>query len=91
MKLFGKKVIYLEKLNVCVIFGGVSSEHEISKISAATVIDSLDTAKYNIHKIFIDTEGNWIYFDKPTSEYPLCRPENMTRPSFLHRAAIKGF
>ena len=52
MKLFGKKVIYLEKLNVCVIFGGVSSEHEISKISAATVIDSLDTAKYNIHKIF---------------------------------------
>ena len=58
----------MEKLNVCVIFGGVSSEHEISKISAATVIDSLDTAKYNIHKIFIDTEGNWIYFDKPTSE-----------------------
>ena len=58
----------MEKLNVCVIFGGVSSEHEISKISAATVIDSLDTAKYNIHKIFIDTEGNWMYFDKPTSE-----------------------
>ena len=55
-------------LRSCVIFGGVSSEHEISKISAATVIDSLDTAKYNIHKIFIDTEGNWMYFDKPTSE-----------------------
>ena len=53
----------MEKQSVCVIFGGVSSEHDISKISAATVIDFLDKSKYDIHKIFIDKSGNWMYFD----------------------------
>ncbi len=53
----------MAKKNVCVVFGGVSSEHDISKISAATVIDLLDKSKYEIHKIFIDKSGNWVYFD----------------------------
>ncbi len=53
----------MAKKNVCVVFGGVSSEHDISKISAATVIDLLDKSKYEIHKIFIDKAGNWVYFD----------------------------
>lgn len=56
------------KLNVCVVFGGVSSEHEISKISVVTVINSLDTEKYNLHKIFIDRAGNWMYFDRPAED-----------------------
>ena len=52
----------MAKQSVCVVFGGVSSEHDISKISAATVIDLLDKNKYDIHKIFIDKSGNWTYF-----------------------------
>lgn len=56
------------KLNVCVVFGGVSSEHEISKLSVVTIVNSLNTDKYNIHKIFIDKSGNWMYFDKPIEE-----------------------
>lgn len=57
-----------KKLNVCVLFGGKSSEHDISKISAKTVINSLDKDKYNVHKIFITKNGEWYYFDKPASE-----------------------
>lgn len=53
----------MEKLNVCVVFGGASSEHEISKISASTVLANLDKTKYNIHKIFITTNGEWFYID----------------------------
>ncbi len=52
----------MAKQSVCVVFGGVSSEHDISKISAATVIDLLDKDKYDIHRIFIDKSGNWTYF-----------------------------
>lgn len=58
----------MAKKNVCVVFGGVSSEHDISKISAATVIDLLDKSKYDIHKIFIDKAGNWVYFDSDDIE-----------------------
>lgn len=58
----------MKKLNVCVVFGGVSSEHEISKISATTVIGCLDENKYNLHKIYIDKSGEWYYFDKSENE-----------------------
>lgn len=56
------------KLNVCVVFGGKSSEHDISKISVKTVLGSLDTEKYNIHKIFITRDGDWYYYDKSADE-----------------------
>ncbi len=58
----------MEKLNICVIFGGASSEHEVSLISATTIIDSLDKSKYNIHMIGITRDGAWRYFDRATSE-----------------------
>lgn len=53
----------MEKRNVCVVFGGASSEHEISKLSASTVLANLDKNKYNIHKIFITPNGEWFYID----------------------------
>lgn len=58
----------MEKLSVCVIFGGVSSEHEVSLVSSATIIDSLDKNKYDIHMIGITRDGAWRYFDGPVSE-----------------------
>lgn len=58
----------MQKLKVCVVFGGVSGEHDISKISAATVIDFLDDRKYDIYKIFIDKAGNWMFFDSDDIE-----------------------
>ena len=36
------------KLKVCVIFGGASSEHEVSCVSATSVINNLDKDKYLI-------------------------------------------
>ena len=48
----------MNKLDICVIFGGVSSEHSVSLVSATTVIKSLDKSKYNIHMIGITKEGS---------------------------------
>ena len=39
--------------NICVIFGGMSQEHDVSAVSASYVVENLDKEKYNIHKIGI--------------------------------------
>ena len=38
----------VKKLSVCVLFGGVSPEHEVSLRSAESVLNNLDKEKYNI-------------------------------------------
>jgi D-alanine-D-alanine ligase len=53
-----------EKLNLAVIFGGQSSEHEVSLASVRSVINSLNKEKYNIIPIAITKKGNWLIGDK---------------------------
>lgn len=52
----------MRKLNVCVLFGGISPEHEVSLRSAESVLNNLDSEKYNIFPVGITKNGNWIYF-----------------------------
>ena len=52
------------KKQIAVIFGGQSSEHDVSCVSAANVIDGLNTDKYEIHRIGITKEGHWLYVDE---------------------------
>ena len=52
----------MKKLNVCVLFGGVSPEHEVSLRSAESVLNHLDPEKYNLYAVGITKEGNWILF-----------------------------
>ncbi len=47
------------KKNVCVLFGGVSSEHEVSLLSARTVLDNIDTEKYRVFPVGIRKDGRW--------------------------------
>ncbi|MCA1949362.1 MAG: D-alanine--D-alanine ligase [Treponema sp.] len=47
------------KQTVAVLYGGRSGEHEVSLISAASVVRNLDQNKYNILLIGIDKYGNW--------------------------------
>ena len=47
------------KVNVGVIFGGKSVEHEISIISAVEAMGYMDTNKYNVIPIYIDKTGTW--------------------------------
>ncbi|HTO95013.1 MAG TPA: D-alanine--D-alanine ligase A, partial [Bacteroidota bacterium] len=48
------------KLRVGVIFGGRSGEHEVSLVSATSVIGALDPEKYDVVPIGITPEGRWI-------------------------------
>ncbi|HXW16446.1 MAG TPA: D-alanine--D-alanine ligase family protein [Terriglobia bacterium] len=48
-----------KKIHVGILFGGRSGEHDVSLQSAASVIDALDPAKYEIVPIGITREGHW--------------------------------
>lgn len=53
----------MSKKVVAVIFGGQSSEHEISKISASTVISNISQEKYSIIPIYITKDGQWKIYE----------------------------
>jgi len=48
-----------KKIRVGVLFGGKSSEHEVSLQSARNVIDAIDKTKYEVVPIGIDKTGRW--------------------------------
>ena len=50
----------MSKLKIAVLFGGQSSEHEISCISAVTVIQNIDRNRYDLLLIGITKEGRWV-------------------------------
>jgi len=53
----------MSKIKVAILFGGRSTEHEISLLSAQNVYKSLDTEKYDPVLIGIDKSGKWFYQD----------------------------
>ena len=52
----------MKKLNVCILFGGISPEHEVSLRSAEFVLNNLDTEKYNVLPVGITKNGEWFLF-----------------------------
>lgn len=52
----------MNKWSVCVLFGGISPEHEVSLRSAESVLNNLDKEKYNIFPVGITKEGDWVLF-----------------------------
>ena len=52
-----------KKINVGILFGGKSAEHEVSLQSATNVIDAIDKEKYNTILIGIDRSGKWSIAD----------------------------
>lgn len=52
----------MKKQNVCILFGGISPEHEVSLRSAESVLNNIDKSKYNLFPVGITKEGDWILF-----------------------------
>jgi len=49
-----------KKLNVGILFGGRSGEHEVSLASAQSILDAIDKTKYEIIPIGITLDGKWL-------------------------------
>ena len=58
----------MAKLKLGVIFGGMSTEHDVSITSGTSVIKNLDKDKYEIYPIYIDKEGKWYKYSKNIDE-----------------------
>ncbi len=68
----------MNKRNVCVLFGGISPEHEVSLRSAESVLNHLDPEKYNILPVGITRQGEWLLYGGkdysllPTGQWRSC-------------------
>ncbi len=52
----------MSRIKVLVLFGGRSSEHNISCLSAIKVIKSFNAERYEVIKVGITKKGRWLYF-----------------------------
>ncbi len=83
----------MNKLTVCVLFGGVSPEHEVSLRSAETVLSHLDPEKYQILPVGITRSGHWMLYGSddysalPSGKWEQC-PQN--QPAILSPARGQG-
>ncbi len=60
----------MSKLRVAVLFGGQSSEHEVSVMSARNVVRAIDSARYEIVPILIDRAGRWLLVEEKAGVLP---------------------
>lgn len=51
-------------MNILVLFGGKSSEHDISVITALQAINAIDKVKYNVIPVYVTREGKWLTGEK---------------------------
>ncbi|MBD5087313.1 MAG: D-alanine--D-alanine ligase [Clostridiales bacterium] len=54
----------MSKKTVVVLFGGQSSEHEISCVSATTIISCINKEKYQIRMVGITKDGRWLKVER---------------------------
>lgn len=47
----------MSKQNICIVYGGKSAEHEVSILTAQSVINAMDKATYAIDTIYITNEA----------------------------------
>ena len=46
-------------MKIGIIFGGKSTEHDVSVVSGTSVIKNIDKQKYEIHPRYIEKDGTW--------------------------------
>ena len=85
----------MHKKRIAVIFGGNSTEYEVSLQSAAAVLEHINNDKFEVVPIGITRDGDWYHY---TGEYDKiadntwCRDNNYMRPVVVSvNRSVKGF
>ena len=69
----------IKKIRVGIIFGGKSMEHEISLMSATSIINAIDKDKFEIVLIGITKEGQWLKYNGPVELIESSKWEEIAR------------
>jgi len=78
------------KLQVGVLFGGRSGEHEVSLMSARSVLSALDPEKYTITQIGITHEGAWLSGDNVLEAMLAGKTDDLTPTTLLPDPSRRG-
>ena len=87
----------MKKLSVCVLFGGMSPEHEVSLRSAESVLNNLNKEKYNIFPVGITKDGDWVlyggmdYSKLPNGEWLHCEANRRAALSPVRGQGLLSF
>ena len=76
-----------KKLRIGILFGGRSGEHEVSLLSAASILKAIDRKKYEVVPIGIDKEGHWLSGANAQRLIGSSAPETSTLLSVLNEDA----
>lgn len=82
-ELFKREGLNME--NVLVVFGGCSSEHDVSVVSASSVLKNINRDKYNVYMMGITKDGQWYLYDGPVDALPEDKwlTEGIRKPAFV--------
>ncbi len=79
----------MAKLRVALLFGGRSVEHEVSLVSATSILGALDPVRYDITLVAIDTDGRW-HLGDPSLPPTLATLESAVRGEEVDLRATPG-
>ena len=93
-KIRNVKTYMKRKMRVAVIFGGRSGEHEVSLVSAESVMKSLDRKKYEVIPIGITKEGSWLTTGNPLKTLKIGRfreleTDHLITPDATQKSLVK--
>lgn len=73
----------MQRKTIVVLFGGQSSEHEVSRMSASTILYALDDEKYHVIPVGITKEGQWLIYTGPIENISTGKWEKYATPAIL--------
>lgn len=79
------------KKRIGIFFGGKSGEHEVSRVSATTVIGALDRDKYDVVTIGITKAGEWLLYEGPIEDIAPGKWEEKARKDLEENPDYFGF
>ncbi|MGN1043468.1 MAG: D-alanine--D-alanine ligase family protein [Acutalibacteraceae bacterium] len=77
----------MAKLSVAIIFGGKSSEHDVSISSAATIANNI-SEKYEVHYLYITKKGQWYLLDNINPDKSTLKIPAVISPDALSKGII---
>jgi D-alanine-D-alanine ligase len=86
----GNPIMVNGKLRICVIFGGRSGEHEVSLMSARSILGALDPEKYDVTQIGITHSGRWLVGDQVLDAFQAGITDLLTPVTLFPDPTLKG-
>ena len=87
-------IVQHKKKTIVVLFGGQSSEHKVSCVSATTIMNYIDADKYCIVPVGITKKGQWLLYNGPleyilTGEWEKYGTPTILSPDATQKGLIK--